>query len=292
MKPSSEKNKCIATISGHDILLSVLQTSNQMKSKSVFPLFVAEFIGTALLLGIGLSFVILDLGKGSFVAQLIPSPGARRLLTGFLFGCTGCLITLSPVGKISGAHINPALSTAFWLRGKMKSYAFVGYVISQMLGAAVGCLPLLLWNTQGSSLQYGITLPGKAGITAAFTGELITTAALIIVVFIFVGSESLKNYTAFTMPFLYGIMVWAEAPASGCSTNPARSFGPALLVNNFSNYWIYVTAPLLSAFVVVMLFRLLRLHKLLRIKTSRISYHNYATHEAIRTGDVKSENVE
>ena len=259
--------------------------SQPMKMKSVLPLFISEFIGTALLLSIGLSFVILDWGKGSFVAQLIPSPGARRLLTGFLFGSTGCLITLSPVGKISGAHINPAMSVAFWLRGKMKSYALIGYIVSQMAGAVVGCLPLLLWGKQGSSVQYGITLPGDGDITAAFTGELATTAALVIVVFVFVGNERLRNYTPFTMPFLYSFMVWAEAPASGCSTNPARSFGPAFLVNDFNSYWIFVTAPLLSAFIVVMLFRLLRLHKLLHIKAARLSYHDSATHESITTGD-------
>ncbi|MDQ2752216.1 MAG: aquaporin [Bacteroidota bacterium] len=257
-----------------------------MKGKSIWYLFASEFIGTALLLGIGLSFVILDWGEGSAVAHLIPSAGARRLLTGFLFGSTGCLITLSPVGKISGAHINPAMSFAFWLRGKMKTGALVGYIISQMLGAAVGSLPLLLWKSQGKSVQYGITLPGNAGITAAFVGELITTATLVVVVFVFVGSKTLRNYTAFTMPPLYCFMVWAEATYSGCSTNPARSFGPALLANNFHHYWIFVVAPLLASFVVSIVFRLLRLHRLFHLKSARISYHDSPTHESITTGDV------
>lgn len=257
-----------------------------MENKTMLPLFAAEFIGTAMLLSVGLSFVILDWGTGSMVARIIPSPDARRLLTGFLFGCTGCLVTLSPVGKISGAHINPAMSFAFWLRGKMKKNALIGYVVSQMLGAAVGCIPLLLWRQQGRSIQYGITLPGTAGITAAFVGELITTAALVIVVFVFVGSKTLRNYTPFTMPFLYSFMVWAETIYSGCSTNPARSFGPALISHNFNGYWIYVTSPLLAAFVVTAIFRLLRLHQFLHIKAARISYHDSETHESIRSGDV------
>jgi aquaporin Z len=69
--------------------------------------FISEFIGTALLLGIGLSFVIFDWGKGSIVAHYIPSVDARRLLTGFLFGCTGCAVTLSPVGKIAARILTP-----------------------------------------------------------------------------------------------------------------------------------------------------------------------------------------
>ena len=269
-----------------------MNDDDQTGQKSLFRLCAAEFVGTALLLGVGLSFVILDWGKGSVVAQWMPLAGARRLLTGFLFGSTGCLITLSPVGKISGAHINPAMSLAFWLRGKMKTRALMGYVVSQMLGAMAGCLPLLLWGKHGSSVQYGITLPGKAGITAAFTGELITTAALIVVVFVFVGNKKLRNYTAYTIPFLYCFMVWAEAPYSGCSTNPARSFGPALISGNFTNYFIYVLAPLLAAFVVTVVFRLLRLHELLYIDSARLSFHNEPTDENIKTGDVLTDSAQ
>jgi aquaporin Z len=60
-----------------------------------------------------------------------------------MFGCVGCLVSLSPVGKISGSHINPAVSIAFWLRGKMKTNAMIGYIVGQMIGAAIGCFPLL-----------------------------------------------------------------------------------------------------------------------------------------------------
>jgi aquaporin Z len=73
----------------------------------------AEFIGTAVLVSVGLSFVIFDFGSGSPVTGFIPDAGLRRLITGFLFGTTGGLIALSPAGKVSGAHINPAVSLAF-----------------------------------------------------------------------------------------------------------------------------------------------------------------------------------
>jgi aquaporin Z len=249
--------------------------------KTLFPLFIAEMIGTALLLGVGLSVVILNWGDGSEIAQLIPSVGMRRLLTGFLFGATGCLITISPIGKISGAHINPAVSMAFWLRGKMRTHAMIGYILAQMAGAALGCIPLLMWGDLGRSIRYGITLPGSSGTLAAFTGELVTTAVLIIVVFVFVGSRKLREFTPYTMPFLYGFMVWAETIYSGCSTNPARSFGPAFISNFFNHYWIYVAAPLAAAAIVVFAFRLLRLHELLHIKAARLCYHDVKSHKSI-----------
>jgi aquaporin Z len=73
-------------------------------------LFVSELIGTALLVLVGLSVVIFMFGTGTPMARLIPSEDLRRLITGFLFGTTGACIALSPVGKVSGAHINPAIT--------------------------------------------------------------------------------------------------------------------------------------------------------------------------------------
>ena len=82
-------------------------------------LFASELIGTAVLVLVGLSLVILMFGAGSPMARLIPSEGLRRLITGFLFGTTGACIALSPVGKVSGAHINPVVTLAFRLMGKL-----------------------------------------------------------------------------------------------------------------------------------------------------------------------------
>jgi aquaporin Z len=252
-------------------------------AKTLFRLCFSEFIGTALLLTIGLSVVIFDWGDGSPVTKLIPDVPSRRLITGFLFGCTGCLVTLSPVGKISGAHINPAVSIAFWLRGKMKTHAMLGYIISQMLGAVVGCLPLLLWGQQGRSVGYGNTIPGNAGIIAALIGEALTTACLIAIIFSFVGSPKLRNYTPYTMPFLYSFMVWAESALSGCSTNPARSFGPAVVSGVYTGYWVFWAGPMAGVLIVVGLFRWLRLHHYYRIEAARVSYHNHHSPQSIKT---------
>lgn len=246
--------------------------------KSLLPLFYAEFIGTAVLCFAGLSIVIFNWGNGSILKPLMPA-WALRLLSGFLFGTIGCIIGLSRVGKISGAHINPAMSVAFYLQGKMSPGACAGYIVSQMLGAAAGCVPLLfIWGQWGLSAKYGMTVVGHAGITAAFLGEIITTLCLVMVVFIFVGNKGIRNYTPYTMPFLYCIMVWAEAPLSGTGNNPARSFGPALISDDFQNFWIYIAGPLLGAVIVVFIYKTFRLHRLLHIKSARISFHEAETH--------------
>src|SRR5215203_252103 len=238
--------------------------------KSDWKLFVAEAIGTGLLLFFGLSIVIFNWGEGSVVAKLIPSEPARRLLTGFLFGLVGCLVTISPVGKFSGAHINPAVTLAFWLRGKIKSDTMIGYILSQLIGAVIGSIPLLLWGKQGKSIEYGITLPGNAGLTSAFIGEIIATGCLIIYLYVFIGRKRLRNYTPYGIPFLYAILVWAEAAFSGCSTNPARSFAPALIAGNFTDDWLYWVAPVIGVIIVTIFFKWRRINRIYKMESARV----------------------
>lgn len=214
--------------------------------------YLSEFVGTALLVLVGLSVVIFINGKGSTIIKLIPDAGTRRAISGFLFGTTGCLITISPVGKISGAHINPVVSIAFWLRKNMQFKNMLGFILAQMTGAALGCLPLLFWGDEGKSMDFGATIP--APLHAAFIGEIWTTFVLIAVIIYFTSHDTIKNFTPFMMPIIYCIMVFAEAPVSGTSTNPARSFGPAVVSNIWSGYWLYWVAPVLGMLLAVLLF--------------------------------------
>jgi aquaporin Z len=252
-----------------------------------YKLFLSEAIGTALLLFCGLNIVIFNWGEGSVVAKLIPSQLLRTILTGFMFGCVGCLIALSWVGKTSGAHINPAVSIAFWLRGKMKTQAMIGYILAQMVGAVIGCLPLLLiWDQQGSSIQYGITLPGSDGVARAFVSEVLATACLIFYLYIFISRKKLRNYTPFGIPVLYSILNIFFATPSGDSTNPARSFGPAVITGNFSHYWLYWVAPVVGVILVTAFFKWRRVQRVYGIDSARISYHDSATPESLKTGEL------
>jgi len=220
--------------------------------KKLFKAYLSELMGTALLVLVGLSVVIFINGKGSPIIKLIPDPGTRRAISGFLFGTTGCLIAVSTVGKISGAHINPIVSIAFWLRKTMQFKNMLGYVIAQMAGAAIGCLPLLFWGGQGRSVEFGATIPLQ--IHAAFIGEIWTTFCLIAVILFFTSHDKIKNFTPFMMPIIYCAMVYVEAPLSGTSTNPARSFGPAVVSMVWTGYWLYWLAPITGMLLAVLLF--------------------------------------
>jgi aquaporin Z len=219
-------------------------------------LFGAEFMGTALLVAVGLSFVILAFGQDSPMVQLMPSAGLRRLTTGFLFGSTGALISLSPLGKESGAHLNPAVTLAFWLMGKLRARHALGYIVSQLTGAVVGALPLLAWGAMGRSVAFGATLPGAGyGVCWALLGEVATTCALIVGLFFFLRHRRLRPFTPALFPILYAVMVFLEAPISGTSTNPARSLGPAVISGTWHGWWIYWLGPLLGTALGVAFFR-------------------------------------
>jgi aquaporin Z len=210
----------------------------------------SEFTGTALLLLVGLSIVIFMFGSGSPMAEIIPNVKVRQSLTGFLFGSVGLFITLSPVGKISGAHINPAVTMVFWLFKKIEGRIAITYILSQLTGAIVGCVPLLLWGAMGRSIHFGGTAPGvNYTVPEALVGEIVTTFTLVILLILFIAFRQTRRFTPFMVPLLYAIMVPLEADISGISTNPARSLGPAIISGEWTSWWIYWIGPFTGAFL-------------------------------------------
>jgi len=146
---------------------------------------------------------------------------------------------------VSGAHINPVVTLAFRIHGRFNTRDTVGYIAAQFAGAIAGSVPLLLWGRLGRSIAFGGTFPGAAyGPGAALLGEIITTAALIVGLFTFLGQPRLRHYTPLLFPFLYAVMVYLEGPVSGTSTNPARSLGPSVVSGAWGGWWIYFVGPL------------------------------------------------
>jgi aquaporin Z len=240
-------------------------------------LFVSELIGTAMLVLVGLSLVILIFGAGTPVARLIPSEELRRLITGFLFGTTGALIALSPVGRVSGAHINPVVTLGFRLMGKLDLLTTFGYIVAQLIGAVVGSLPLLLWGAMGKSVAFGATLPGPGfTLQTVFLGEVITTFTMITLLAVFLGFRNIRPFTPAIFPPLYAIMVWVEAPISGTSTNPARSLGPAVISGQWQDWWIYWIGPLAGMLLAVLACSFLAK----RIEVAKL-YHFASAHDRL-----------
>jgi aquaporin Z len=244
-----------------------------------WPLFLSELAGTALLLLVGLSVVIVMFGAGSPGARLVPDEGTRRLVTGFLFGTTGAAIALSSVGKVSGAHLNPAVTLAFWLWGKLDLRTALGYVAAQLAGACVGSLPLLGWGAMGESVAFGATLPGAGRpLTEVVLGETVTTFAMVTSLTLLLAFRETRRFTPALFPPLYAVMVWLEAPLSGTSTNPARSLGPALVSGEWAGWWAYWAGPLLGTVLAAIACRWLAR----RIEVAKLYHFDHDHHGLLR----------
>jgi aquaporin Z len=204
----------------------------------------AELAGTALLLIGGLSAVTLNFGSHSPVATLLPSHSLRLLLTGAMFAGSGALVAISPLGRISGAHLNPAVSLAFWVSGKMHDHDVVAYLLAQCIGGVLGAGAVRLAWSDSATVGYGVTHPGSGVPPAAAAGiEAGMTALLVLTILLFVSRMSTARWTPLAVWVVVSLLVWQGAPLTGTSLNPARSLGPAFVAMNLQNLWVYLIGP-------------------------------------------------
>ncbi len=155
------------------------------------------------------------------------------------------------MGGVSGAHLNPAVTMAFALRGDFPVKRVPGYIIVQLVGATLACL--FLYAVFGNVEHLGATLPGPGYVNwQALLMEIVLTLGLVSVI---LGTASAaQNVGPIAALGVGGYIalagLWA-APVSGVSMNPARSFGPALVSGDWSSYWVYVIGPLAGAALAV-----------------------------------------
>jgi aquaporin Z len=155
------------------------------------------------------------------------------------------------MGAVSGAHLNPAVSLAFALRGDFPWRRVPGYIVIQLIGATLACLFLRL--VFGNAGHLGATLPGPGYANwQALLMEIVLTTLLVSVI---LGTASAaQNVGAIAALGVGGYIalagLWA-APVSGVSMNPARSFGPALVSGDWTSYWVYLVGPVAGALIAV-----------------------------------------
>jgi aquaporin Z len=185
----------------------------------------------------------------SLLRQSISDPFLRRLIMGVLMGLTAIGIIYSPWGKQSGAHINPSVTVAFFRLGKVKGWDTLFYVAAQFAGGVGGVLVVSL--VLGSaiahpSVNYVATVPGAAGVALAFAAEFVIAFILMVVILAATNTQSLARYTGFFAGILIATYITFEAPLSGMSINPARTFGSAVSARLWTALWLYFTAPILG----------------------------------------------
>lgn len=162
------------------------------------------------------------------------------------------------MGRISGAHLNPAVTLGFAARGDFPWRRVPGYIIMQLVGAVLACL--VLWAMFGKVGQLGATEPG-AGFTttqAVFMELLLTFGLLSTILGTASRAQNVGPLSAIGVGGYIALAGLYSSPVSGASMNPARSFGPDLVNGDFANYWVYVVGPLVGAGLAVFAAWLLR----------------------------------
>jgi len=217
--------------------------------KRHWPEYLIEAAGLGLFMISAFGFGTLLEHPASPVHQALPNPLLRRFLMGLAMGITAVSIIYSPWGKQSGAHINPSMTLTFYRLGKVAKWDAVFYMAAQFIGGLAGALlasiALAKWSAH-PAVNYVVTAPGNAGIGVAFIAELAITFILMTVILQVSNNPRLHKLTGLCAGALVAIYITLEAPISGMSMNPARTFASAVPAHHWVAIWIYFTAPLIG----------------------------------------------
>ena len=193
--------------------------------------------------------------------QMLPDPFLRRCLKGLAIAMVIIGIVYSPLGKQSGAHLNPTITLTYFRLGKIQRWDVVFYILAQFVGGFAGVLiaSLALRGALASSVvRFAATAPGMPGPWVAFLAEALISFGLMLVILIVSNRPTFARSTSWFAAALTATYIILETPLSGMSMNPARSLAPALFAHLWPALWIYFLAPplgmLLAAQVYVWMF--------------------------------------
>jgi aquaporin Z len=218
--------------------------------------YAAEGCGLGIFMVAACGFAVLLFNPNSSLIFL--SATFRNALMGAAMGATAIAIIFSPLGKCSGAHINPAVTLTFFRLGKIKFGDALFYVVAQFIGGSLGVLFswLIFGNLlENAAVNFVVTAPGEGGIGAAFAAEFVISFLLMTMILTTTNSEKFSRFTPFFAGFLVAVFITFEARISGMSMNPARSFASAVVADNWNSIWIYFTAPPLAMLAAAEIYR-------------------------------------
>ncbi|XP_077472128.1 aquaporin-4 [Stigmatopora argus] len=239
--------------------MSILMGTDKIAGKEFWRAVASEFLATLLFVFLGLGSTMgwpTSSPPAAPPATPIPPLPAHRIVISLCFGLTIATM-VQCFGHISGGHINPAVTASMLATRKVSVVKGVFYIVAQMVGA-IG----------GSGLVYLVTPPdlrGSLGVCTVYGSlteghgvlvELLLTAQLVFTIFAtcdskrtdLYGSASLSIGLSVTIGHLFGI------PYTGASMNPARSFGPAVVMGNFNQHWVYWVGPVLGGVLAGLLY--------------------------------------
>jgi len=220
------------------------------------------------------TFLLTLIGPGAIIAVTFLEGSVTSAGLGFIGLAHGVALLLAvyTIGRLTGAHINPAVTIAHWATRRIETKKVAPYVIGQIFGASVaGFTQIALWTSvNGNTLPaakatfLGNTLPGPGfALGSVLLAEVIGTAILVFTVFGATDKAANPNLDGVTIGFALASIIWMLGPISGASLNPARTWGPTLASTLFSltplgTLWIYIVGPVLGGLLGAFLYDAIR----------------------------------
>lgn len=216
--------------------------------------YTAELIGTLVL-------VLIGCGSAAIAGQYIGFAGIS-----FAFGLA-VLAMVYAIGSISGCHINPAITVAMFVAGKIKGKDAVGYIIAQCIGGIIGAgiLLAIASGLDGYSVSidglgqngYGVQSPAGYAMWACFVAELVLTAVFLFAIFGATSKGAPKGFAGLSIGLTLVFIHLVGIPITGTSVNPARSLGPAVFVGGeaLPQLWLFWVAPLLGGILAAIVWK-------------------------------------
>jgi aquaporin Z len=236
------------------------QTTLSAESTATWPwsTYAIETAGVAVLvLWVSLLAVALDHPASPLLA-LVPDPAARIVVRALALGAFTVGFVYSAAGRHSGAHLNPAITLAFYVLGRIERRDVVGYVTAQVAGGLAGAaLAVAIGEAwlAAPAVHYAAPVPA-AGIAPAFAIEAAAAFVAMTVVLAVMNHPRFARYTGLAAGAVLALFVILAAPVSGASFNPARGLATAVPAALWTHLWIYLAAPPLGALLAALVRRL------------------------------------
>lgn len=243
--------------------------------RSHWPEYLMEGAELGLFMLSACAFVVLLEHPLSPIFHVLPNPTLRRALIGIAMGLTAIAIIYSPLGQRSGAHFNPSVTFTFFRLGKVELWDAIFYSVAQFIGGLLGVLlSALMFGALVAhpAVQYAVTIPGKNGVGVAFFAEVLIAFMQMSLVLRVSNTKHLARFTGVFAGLMVATYISLEAPYSGMSMNPARTFASALPANVWTALWIYFTAPPLGMLLAAELY--VRQQTIHQVFCAKLHHHN------------------
>ena len=232
-----------------EIDMTELMDTSDLTSKAAWQATLAELIAVMLFVFVGAGAIV---GIG-----MVGADGGAGLIIAALAHGLAFAVLVAAIGGISGGHINPAVTVAAVVTGKMSLVKGVMYVVAQLVGALVGAallLSVIPTASQGTLGAHALSIDAAPGLIV----EMVLTFMLVFVIFATAMDPKGPGHLA---PFAIGLTVMVDSfvgvPLTGASMNPARSFGPALATGEWADHWVYWVGPIMGAVLAAVIYEVI-----------------------------------